>query len=74
MNKALALHTNDPLLLFHAGMIYHALEKDSEAEGFLHDALKTNPQFHPFHADEARRILEDIDARNRDSRTTNAKR
>lgn len=74
MNKALALHTNDPLLLFHAGMIYHALEKDYEAEDFLHGALKTNPQFHPFHADEARRTLEDIEASNRDSRTTNAKR
>jgi len=74
MNKALALHTNDPLLLFHAGMIYHALEKDSEAKGFLTRALITNPQFHLFHADEARRILEDIEAHKQDSRTTNAKR
>jgi tetratricopeptide (TPR) repeat protein len=74
MNKAQALHTNDPLLLFHAGMIYHALEKDSEAEDFLNRALKTNPQFHPAHADEARRTLEDIEARKQDSRTTNAKR
>lgn len=74
VNKALVLHTNDPLLLFHAGMIYHALEKDSEAEDFLNRALKTNPKFHPFHADEARRTLEDIEASNRGSRTTNAKR
>ena len=74
MNKALVLHTNDPLLLFHAGMIYHALNKDSDAENFLNRALKTNPQFHLFHADEARRTLEDIEASSRDSRTTNAKR
>ena len=74
MNKALVLHTNDPLLMFHAGMIYHALNKDSDAENFLNRALKTNPQFHLFHADEARRTLEDIEAISRDSRTTNAKR
>jgi len=74
MNKALALHTNDPLLLFHAAMIYHALEKDSEAEEFLTRVLNTNPHFHLFHADEARRMLEDIEARKQDSRTTNAKR
>jgi tetratricopeptide (TPR) repeat protein len=74
MNKALALNTNDPLLMFHAGMIYHALDKDAEAEDFLNRALKTNPHFHLFHADDARRTLEDIEARKRDSRTTNAKR
>src|SRR5208337_1424829 len=31
IEKALALHTNDSLLLFHAGMIYHSLGKDSAA-------------------------------------------
>src|SRR5208283_5452789 len=46
IDKALALHTNDSLLLFHAGMIYHSLAKDSAAEDFLSRALKTNPCFH----------------------------
>jgi uncharacterized protein HemY len=75
MEKALALHTNDPLLLFHAGMIYHALAKDSEAEDFLSRALKANPHFHVFHAEVARKTLEDIgQARNRDLRSSDAER
>lgn len=75
MNKALALQTNDPMLLFHAGMICHALAQDSEAEGFLNRALKTNPHFHIFHAEVASRTLEDIrQARNNDLRSTNAER
>ncbi len=75
MNKALVLHANDPLLLFHAGMIDHALAKESEAEDFLTRALKTNPHFHIFHADVAIRTLEEIgQARDRDLRSTNAKR
>lgn len=60
INKALRLHTNDPLLLFHAGMIYHSLSKDSDAEDVLNRALKTNPQFHIFYAEVARRTLQDI--------------
>jgi hypothetical protein len=75
MNKALALHTKDPLLLFHAGMIYHALSEDAEAEDFLTRALKTNPDFHIFQAEVARGTLESIrQARNRDLRSTSAKR
>ena len=73
MNKALALHTNDSLLLFHAGMIYHSLAKDSTAEDFLSRALKTNPHFHIFHAEVASRTLEDIaQSHNRDLRSNNA--
>jgi tetratricopeptide (TPR) repeat protein len=68
MNKALALHTNDPLLLFHAGMIDHAVARDSDAEDFLNRALKANPHFHVFHADLASRTLEEI------SRTRNQTR
>jgi tetratricopeptide (TPR) repeat protein len=60
INKALALHTNDSLLLFHAGMIYHTLGQDPEAEDFLQRALRTNPHFHVFHAETASRTLEDI--------------
>jgi tetratricopeptide (TPR) repeat protein len=75
INKALVLHTDDPLLLFHAGMIYHSLgrDKDSEAEGFLSRALKTNPHFQIFQAATASRVLEEIlQSHNRDLRSSNA--
>jgi tetratricopeptide (TPR) repeat protein len=75
INKALGLHTNDSLLLFHAGMIYHSLGKDPDAEKFLSRALKTNPHFHVFHAEVAIRTLEDIaQSRNHDLRSDNAQR
>jgi tetratricopeptide (TPR) repeat protein len=75
INKALALHTNDSLLLFHAGMIYHSLGKDSDAGDFLRRALKTNPHFHVFQAEVATRTLEDIaQSNNRDLRSSNAER
>ena len=73
ITKALALHTNDSLLLFHAGMIYHGLGRDSDAEHFLNRALRTNPHFHVFHADVASRTLEEIaQSRSQDLRSTNA--
>src|SRR6202050_1570175 len=75
MSKALVLQTNDPLLLFHAGMIYHALAKDDEAEDFLSRALKANPHFHIVHSEEAGRTLEEVrQAGNREWRSTNATR
>jgi tetratricopeptide (TPR) repeat protein len=73
MAKALALHTNDSLLLFHAGMICRSLGRDSEAEDLLSRALKTNPHFHLFQAELASRTLEQIaQSRNRDLRSGNA--
>jgi tetratricopeptide (TPR) repeat protein len=74
INKALGLHTNDSLLLFHAGMIYHSLAQDSEAEDFLSLALKTNPHFHVFHAAAASRTLEDIQSHARDLRSSHVQR
>jgi tetratricopeptide (TPR) repeat protein len=75
INKALSLHTNDSLLLFHAGMIYHTLAKDSDAEEFLSRALKTSPHFAVFHAEVASRTLEEIaQAHVGDLRTSNAQR
>jgi tetratricopeptide (TPR) repeat protein len=72
--KALALHTNDPLLLFHAGMIYHGLAKESDAEDFLSRALKTSPYFQVLNADVARGALEDIArSNNRNLRSSNAR-
>jgi tetratricopeptide (TPR) repeat protein len=71
MKNALSLNTNDPMLLFHAGMIYHALGKDVESEQFLSRALKTNPHFHVFYAEVASRTLDDI-SRARSLRSSNA--
>ncbi len=73
INNALALHTSDPLLLFHAGMIYHSLDQDSDAKDFLSRALKTNPHFHVFQAEVASRTLQEISqSQNRDLRSSNA--
>ena len=75
INTALGLHTNDSLLLFHAGMIYHSLDKDSDAEDFLSRALKINPHFHVFQAEAATRTLEGIaQSHNRGLRSSNAER
>jgi tetratricopeptide (TPR) repeat protein len=73
INQALGLHTDDAMLLFHAGMIYHSLDKDSEAANFLSRALKINPYFHIFQAEAASRALADITRSNgRDLRSSNA--
>ncbi len=64
LHTPLGLHPNDSLLLFHAGMIYHSLAKDSDAEDFLTRALKTNPHFHVLQTEVARRTLEDVRSRN----------
>ena len=73
MKKALSLNTSDPLLLFHAGMIYHSLGQDPDSVQFLSRALKTNPHFHVFYADLASRTLDEIAlSRNRDLRSSNA--
>jgi tetratricopeptide (TPR) repeat protein len=73
INKALVLHTDDPLLWFHAGMICHSLGKDSEAGDFLRRALTANPHFHVFQAETASRTLEEIlQSHSRDLRPSNA--
>lgn len=73
VTKALSLKTNDSLLLFHAGMIYHSLGKNSDSEQFLRRALKVNPHFHVFDADLASRTLDDIArSTNLDLRSSNA--
>jgi tetratricopeptide (TPR) repeat protein len=70
MKNALKLNTNDSMLLFHAGMIDHALGRDVDAERLLRQALKTNAQFHIFYADVASHTLEDI-SRSRSMRSSN---
>ena len=73
MKKALSLNTSDPMLLFHAGMIYHGQGDDSKAELFLRRALETNPHFDVFSADVASRTLDKIaGSRSHDLRSSNA--
>ena len=60
MKEALHLETKDPLLVFHAGMIYERLGDSTKAKDYLHRAIALNPQFHLFHADLARATLQDL--------------
>lgn len=47
IRKALKWKTPDASLLFHAGMIYAALEETETAKRYLYRALNLNPNFHP---------------------------
>jgi tetratricopeptide (TPR) repeat protein len=57
MQHALKLGTQDARLFFHAGMIYQRLGDLTQARTYLQRALATNPHFHLFHAEVARRAL-----------------
>lgn len=57
VKEALRLGTQDPLLMFHAGMVYERLGDAEKAKDYLHRALALNPQFHLFYADLARAAL-----------------
>jgi tetratricopeptide (TPR) repeat protein len=59
---ALRLGTQDPLLLFHAGMISHESGDDDDARGYLSRALGANPRFSVLHADEAASLLAELNA------------
>jgi tetratricopeptide (TPR) repeat protein len=60
IRQALQLETKDPLLMFHAGMIYERLGDRKKANDYLQQAIALNPQFHLFHADLARATLEGL--------------
>lgn len=62
IHKALKLGTRDAKLFFHAGMIHHDLGELDKAREFLSRALKTNPNFHVRFAEQAHRILQQIDS------------
>jgi len=65
---ALRLATQDPLLLFHAGMISHESGDEVDARGYLSRALDANPRFSVLHADEAVGVLAELNASVRDGR------
>ena len=53
MTKAMRPGTKDPMLFFHAGMIYDRLGQSDKAREYLGRALSTNPHFHIFYAERA---------------------
>jgi tetratricopeptide (TPR) repeat protein len=57
MRHALAQHTEDAQLLYHAGMIEHALGDNAAARGYLEEALRVNPYFSATQAAHARTTL-----------------
>lgn len=55
--EALRLGTQDPLFLFHAGMIANAQGDSAAARGYLQAATDLNSQFSILYADETQRTL-----------------
>ena len=66
MKNAMKLNTLDAMLYYHAGMIYHALGEDKQAERMLSQALAINPHFDLIQASIARLNLTDIYAQMKD--------
>jgi tetratricopeptide (TPR) repeat protein len=56
-DEALRLGTRDPRLLYHAGMIAHALGDRRRGAKYLQEALAVNPSFDVLQADVARKTL-----------------
>jgi tetratricopeptide (TPR) repeat protein len=57
IEHSLATGTQDPLIFFHAGMIYSRLGDASKAAQLLKRALAINPHFHIFYAELAAQTL-----------------
>lgn len=55
--EAIEVGVQDPLILFHAGMIAHARGENDEARRLLEQALAINPMFDPVAAQVARTTL-----------------
>jgi tetratricopeptide (TPR) repeat protein len=55
--KALGMGTKDPVLFFHAGMIYEHLGNTAKAQEYLGQALSINRHFHILYADDAGTIV-----------------
>lgn len=60
IKEALKLGTKDALLYFHAGMIYHKLKMDEQAQSFVQRAVALNPQFNVLYADLAKAALQKL--------------
>jgi tetratricopeptide (TPR) repeat protein len=55
-----ALGPADARILYHAGIISEAAGQKEAAAGYLSAALALNPRFHPLEADDAARLLADL--------------
>jgi len=64
ITQALAQGTQDPLIFFHAGMIYERAGNPAKARALLRRALKINPHFHIFYADLAFQMLSRLSQKN----------
>jgi len=60
MDQALTLGTQDARLLFHAGMIAHALRHDEQARQYLEQALAINSHFSVLSAAQAQKTVQSI--------------
>ncbi len=60
ITHALSQGTEEPLFLFHAGMIFHRLGEAAKAKQYFSRALELNPHFHISYADEARKEVSDV--------------
>ena len=61
IDQALRLGTKDAKLFYHGGMIYAHLGEKDRARDYFQRALSTNPHFHLLFADNARRMLREIE-------------
>jgi tetratricopeptide (TPR) repeat protein len=59
-DQALRLGAKDALKFFHAGMIAKALGDAAQAQHYLEQALKINPNFSILYSNEARAALNDL--------------
>ncbi len=62
IGNALRLGTQNALMYFHAGMIYHKVQATPRAIEYLDTALKLNPRFSLRYADTARKLLGELKA------------
>ncbi len=62
MDKALSLGTKNALLMYHAGMIYVALNDETRGREYLEQALQLNPHFSLRHTKSAAKMLSELQA------------
>jgi tetratricopeptide (TPR) repeat protein len=60
VKEAVRLGTQDPLILFHAGAISHAIGDDETARAYLTQVAEGSPRFSVLHAEEAASLLQDL--------------
>jgi Flp pilus assembly protein TadD len=63
IEQALRTGTRDNLILYHAGMIYHATGDEERARELLAVVVGSNPRFSVLHATAASDALADLEAR-----------